>query len=110
MKYAGEDPASYIRKYTGRCPIIHLKDYIGQKEDGSTPYALIGVDEKEKKKTSAFEFRPVGYGCQDVKTILEAGIESGAEWFVVEQDQSVGRPPLEAAEMSIETLKQLGLE
>ena len=110
VKYAGEDPASYIRKYAGRCPIIHLKDYIGQKEDDSTPYALIGVDEKEKKKTPAFEFRPVGYGCQDVKSILEAGIKSGAQWFVVEQDQSIGRPPLEAAAMSIGTLKQLGLQ
>lgn len=109
VKYAGEDPAEYIRKYAGRCPIVHLKDYVGQKKDGSTPYALIGIDETEKKETVAFEFRPVGYGCQDVKSILEAGIESGAKWFIVEQDQSVGRAPLEAAEMSIGTLKQLGL-
>ena len=42
--------------------------------------------------------------------MLEAGIESGAEWFVVEQDMSVGRTPLEAAEMSIGTLKKLGLK
>ena len=109
VKYAGEEPATYIRKYAGRCPIIHLKDYVGQKEEGLTPYALIGLEEKEKKEAPAFEFRPVGYGCQDVKSILEAGIESEAEWFVVEQDQSVGRPPLEAAGMSIGTLKQLGL-
>lgn len=109
VKYAGEDPAAYIRKYAGRCPVIHLKDYVGRKEDGSTPYALIGIDENEKKETQAFAFRPVGYGCQNVKEIVEAGIESGAEWFVVEQDQSPERPPLEAAEMSIGTLKELGL-
>jgi len=110
VKYAGEDPAAYIRKYAGRCPVVHLKDYVGRKEDGSTPYALIGIDENEKKDTQAFEFRPVGYGCQNVAEVLEAGIESGAEWFVVEQDQSVGRTPLEAAEMSINTLKTLGLK
>ena len=110
MKYAGEDPAAYIRKYAGRCPVVHLKDFVGRKEEGSTPYALIGLDENEKKDTQAFEFRPVGYGCQNVEEVLKAGIESGAEWFVVEQDLSVGRTPLEAAEMSIGTLKKLGLK
>lgn len=109
VKYAGEDPAQYIRKYAGRCPVVHLKDYVGVK-GGATPYALIGLDENEKKETTAFEFRPVGHGCQDVKSVLEAGIESGAKWFVVEQDVSVGRTPLEAAQMSIDTLKALGLK
>lgn len=110
VKYAGEDPAAYIRKYAGRCPVVHLKDYVGRKQDGSTPYALIGIDENEKKDAQAFEFRPVGHGCQNVEEILLAGIESGAKWFVVEQDASVGRTPLEAAEMSIGTLKKLGLK
>ena len=41
---------------------------------------------------------------------MTAGIESGAEWFVVEQDSSIGRTPLEAAELSIGTLKKLGLK
>ena len=109
VKYAGEDPAAYIRKYAGRCPVIHLKDYVGRKGE-SAPYALIGIDENEKKDTQSFEFRPVGYGCQDVQSVVEAGIESGAKWFVVEQDMSVGRTPLEAAEMSIGTLKKLGLK
>ena len=110
VRYAGEDPAQFIRKYAGRCPVIHLKDYVGRKQDGSTPYALIGLDEHEKKDTQAFEFRPVGYGCQNVQQVLDAGIESGAKWFVVEQDMSVGRTPLEAAAMSIGTLKKLGLK
>ncbi len=109
VKYAGEDPAAYIRKYAGRCPVVHLKDYVGRK-GGATPYALIGIDENEKKDTQSFEFRPVGYGCQDVEAVLNAGIESGAKWFVVEQDMSVGHAPLEAAEMSIGTLKKLGLK
>ncbi|MEG0865155.1 MAG: sugar phosphate isomerase/epimerase [Clostridia bacterium] len=108
VKYAGEDPAAYIRKYAGRCPVVHLKDYVGTKGD-VTPYALIGIDENEKKATSAFEFRPVGYGCQDIEAVLLAGIESGAQWFVVEQDMSVGRTPLEAAALSIGTLQKLGL-
>ena len=110
VKYSGEDPAAYVRKYAGRCPIVHLKDYVGVK-GGKQPYALIQADGDATGADSdcAFEFRPVGYGCQDVKSILDAGIESGAKWFIVEQDLSLTRPPLEAAAMSIGTLKKLGL-
>jgi len=110
VKYAGENPADYIRKYAGRCPVVHLKDFVGRKQDGSTPYALIGIDENEKKDTQAFEFRPFGYGSQNVEEVVTAGIESGAKWFIIEQDMSIGRTPLEAAEMSIGTLKKIGLK
>ncbi len=107
VKYAGLDPAEYIRKYTGRCPVVHLKDYVGTKGDAS-PYALIGIDEHVKQPDTAFEFRPVGYGCQDFPQILKAGLEAGATCFVVEQDQSLGRTPLEAAAMSRDYLRSLG--
>ena len=111
VKYAGEDPAAYLRKYADRIPVVHLKDYVGRKpEDGSSPYALIGLDEDEKKDSQAFEFRPFGYGCQNPEEVVEAGLEGGAEWFIIEQDQSLGRSPLEAAELSIGTLKKIGLK
>ena len=62
------------------------------------------------EETGKFEFRPVGHGCQNVAEVVEASIEAGAKWFVVEQDLSVGRTPLEAAQMSIDTLKKIGLK
>lgn len=109
VKYAGEDPAAYIRRYAGRCPVVHLKDYVGEKGDAS-PYALIGQAGREREESkAAFEFRPFGYGVQDPEAIVRAGIESGAKWFVVEQDLSVGRTPLEAARMSLDTLRKLGI-
>ena len=104
VKYAGYDPCQYIRKYAGRCPIVHLKDYVGEKGEDS-PYALLSADGKDDKsngKKVRFEFKPVGYGCQDIPAIVRAGRESGAKWFIVEQDLSVGRTPLEAARMSAE--------
>ncbi len=110
VKYAGQDPAAYLRKYAGRCPVVHLKDYVGRKVEGKDPYALIGMNENEKRDTQAFEFRPFGYGCQNAQEVVEAGIESGAKWFIIEQDESVGRTPLEDAEMSIGTLKKIGLK
>ena len=115
VKYAGEDPAAYIRKYTGRAPIIHLKDYVGRKTEKS-PYALISADGSGKDDGTAanpadvaFEFRPVGYGCQDVPSLIEAGLEAGAGWFIVEQDQWYNRPALEAAKMSRDYLKSIGM-
>ncbi len=111
VRYAGENPAEYVKKYAGRCQIVHLKDYVGRKEAGKNPYALIGVDKDTANADEgvAFEFRPVGYGEQDVPSIIEAAQASGAEWFIVEQDMSIGRAPLEAAKMSIEYLRGLGL-
>ena len=34
----------------------------------------------------AFEYRPLGHGCQDMKAVTEAAIDAGAEWLIVEQD------------------------
>lgn len=102
IKYAGQDPAAYIRKYAGRCPVVHLKDFVGDRGEGS-PYALLSADGKDDASAGGaakFEFRPVGYGCQDIPGIVKAGVECGAQWFIVEQDLSVGRTPLAAAKMS----------
>ena len=111
VNYSGENPADYVRKYAGRAPIVHMKDFVGSR-GGAQPYALIkadGSDDGKNSDSTAFEFRPVGYGCQDVKAIVEAGLDAGAFCFVVEQDQWYDRTPFEAAKMSIDTLRKLGL-
>lgn len=109
VNVAGENPADYVRKYAGRCPVVHLKDFWRDEnqEDEGDLYELIGQEEKKKSSRRGFEFRPVGHGLQDMPAIITAAQESGAEWLVVEQDQSVGRPPLEAVQMSIEYLRGL---
>ncbi len=105
VKVAGEDPAEYIRKYAGRCPVVHLKDFSGEKS--SNMYNLIGLKESAKQ-TSTFEFRPVGYGKQDIPTVIRAAIDSGAEYLVVEQDSPVEQTSLEAVTMSRNYLRSLG--
>ena len=30
VNISGEDPAAYIRKYAGRAPVVHLKDFISR--------------------------------------------------------------------------------
>jgi len=107
-KFAGLNPAEYVLSYTGRAPIVHLKDFVGEKGD-KNPYALIGMaDDSAKAGEIKFEFRPVGYGCQDMKSVCEAAVQAGAGWLIVEQDNSDERPALEAAKMSREYLNSIG--
>ena len=106
VNVGGENPAGYVKKYAGRAPVVHLKDFVGSKSDDM--YELIGI---EKKVTAApkFELRPVGYGCQDWYNILKACEDAGTEWVVVEQDRpSMEKTPLESIELSRNYLKTLG--
>ncbi len=107
VNVGGENPAQYLRKYTGRAPVVHLKDFEGSKSEQM--YELIGLKSEEKKEVkNTFRFRPVGHGKQDFKSILEAVIDAGAEYVVVEQDQWYDTPALECAKMSRDYLKTLG--
>lgn len=101
VKVGGKDPVEFLKRFPGRAPTVHLKDYAGGKTDKM--YALIDCDDEEASKAATeFELRPVGYGCQDVKALLEAAEEVGAEWIIVEQDEpSKGMGRMECAEKSI---------
>ena len=109
VKYSGIEPTEYLKKYEGRSPVVHLKDFhIEGKQEGD-PYALIGLNENETKKSSAFEFRPLGNGVQDIPAIIATAKEVGSKWLVVEQDQpSMGKTPMECAATSMEYLKSIG--
>ena len=107
VNVGGENPADYIRKYSGRSPVVHLKDFNGEK--GEAMYELIGMDDKKPKRPSDFEFRPVGSGAQDFPAILAAAEDAGATWVVVEQDKpSMGLTPMESVAKSRDYLKTLG--
>lgn len=107
VNIGGENPADYIRKYAGRCPVVHLKDFFGTKSENM--YELIGIKSTAPKRPTDFEFRPVGSGMQDIPAILKASEESGATWVVVEQDNpSMGLTPMECIEKSINYLKSIG--
>lgn len=87
VKYAGIDPAEYVRKYKGRCPIVHLKDY-----NGGT-------------KGNDFSYKTVGSGVVDINGVIEAAKEADTEWLIVEQDNPEdGMTPMECAEKSAKFL------
>ncbi len=86
-RVSGEDPATYMKKYANRLPVVHLKDY-----SEGTP----------------FEFRAVGQGVQDMPSILAQAIAGGSEWVVVEQDRHTEFTALEDAHISRDYLRSLG--
>lgn len=101
----GVDPAAYLKKYTGRAHILHLKDFAGERTENM--YALIGQPLSNEAR-SAFQFRPVGYGKQNIRSILEAAEEAGVQWLVVEQDRPCcDKSPMECAKLSAEYLKNI---
>ena len=112
VKVAGEDPAAYVRKYSGRAPLVHLKDFFKKgTEKPANMYGLIGTDAEEvtTDDSAEFELRPLGYGVQDVPALLEASLEAGAEWVIVEQDSPAkGQTPMQSVRISRETLRRLG--
>ena len=80
--YAGADTLALLGRARGRCPLVHVKDF-SSREPGS--------------------FAPVGDGLVGYERVAPAAVEAGAEWLLVEQDETDG-PPLNAARRSFEAL------
>jgi len=113
VRYAGYDPAEYLLRYSGRSPVVHLKDFVCKNINAGSAYALIDNEGNEIKKQTReennFAFKPIGYGIQDIPAILKASEQASVEYVVLEQDASIDRPQMENAKMSREYLKKLGL-
>ncbi len=111
VNVAGVNPAEYINKYSGRSPVVHLKDFMKSGDKLGKLYDLIGIDEEEDaaQEEDTFSFMPVGHGVQDIPAILAASEDAGAEWVVVEQDSPAkGNTPVNSVTLSREYLKTLG--
>lgn len=112
VRYAGEDPCKYIEKYKGEVQVLHLKDFVCSENASGPVYGLIDENGEEQKPKSreenGFKFQPCGSGVQDFEKILETAEKCGTEYIIVEQDQSVERPAMEAVKMSRDYLKTLG--
>ena len=81
--YGGVDPLTLLRRAHGRCPLVHIKDFHGRERHA---------------------FAPVGDGAVGYERIAPAAIEAGAEWLLVEQDETDG-PSLDAARRSLAALR-----
>ena len=106
VKVGGEDPAEYLRKYSGRAPVLHLKDFVGQKSENM--YELIGIASTATERSEEFELRPLGKGVQDFPAILDAAKEAGTKWLVIEQDNpSLDMTPMQSIKVGIDYHKTI---
>lgn len=106
IQRGGENPVEFIKKYAGRIRLLHLKDYrIGEVKMSEGEFNL-------EKFMSAFnnivEFAEVGEGSLPVKECIEAGLEGGSEYFLIEQDATYGRDAFESLKISRDNLIKLG--
>ena len=107
----GENPVTFIKKYTGRIRLLHLKDYRiaeikipeglepGTKEFANAFFSSFG---------SIVQFAEVGEGSIPMKECIEAGLEGGSEYFLVEQDETYGCDRFESLKISRDNLVKLG--
>jgi sugar phosphate isomerase/epimerase len=94
ISVAGGDPAGFIRKLSGRVPLVHLKD----KEQGTA--------QRFNESVPRTAFKEVGNGVLDWPAILRAAAAAGAQHYFVEQDQTPG-DPIESLRQSYSYLSKL---
>ncbi len=111
VHYSGNDPIAYIEKYGEAEEVLHLKDFECTKLAGGPVYALIDAEGKAQggdKDSDGFEFRPVGYGRQNVPAIMKAAEDTAIKYVIVEQDNHPSGDALKDAKDSIDYLKSIG--
>ena len=108
IQRGGENPVEFIKKYSGRIRLLHLKDYrIGEVKMPEGP-----LDPKTFMAafTNVVEFAEVGEGTLPIKECIEAGLASGSEYFLIEQDTTYDRDPFDSLKISRDNLIKLGYE
>jgi sugar phosphate isomerase/epimerase len=97
LQFGGVDVCEYLNKLSGRCECIHLKDYRIESE-------------KDENGKISFKpnFAPVGDGVMNFQSIVAAAKESGAEYFLVEQDNApTFDDPFGEVERSIKYIREV---
>lgn len=110
----GENPVPFLKKYSGRVKLLHLKDYrvvpvsLPEAEPGDTPE--IAMKKWYDAFLGAVQFAEVGEGNLDFSAIIPAGLAAGSIYFIVEQDDTYGRDVYESLRISRDNLIKLGYE
>lgn len=90
IKVGGPDPSEWLKKYSGRCPLVHVKDF--------------------RRKADGVDLLALGEGEQDFPTLVKTAKECGAQWLVIEQDDHPYGTPMGDMKKSLNSLKELGKE
>lgn len=103
----GEDPVRVINRFAGRIRLLHLKDY-------RMAYPQVDVDAMRRQGVNpqylGIQFAEIGEGTLDIQGCIQAGLDGGSEYFLIEQDRTYHRTPLEALKISRDNLIAMGYE
>jgi sugar phosphate isomerase/epimerase len=80
----GQSPAKYVKKYAGRAPVVHLKDFGDGRRDTE-----------------------VGSGVVDYESVFAVAEDAGIQYFIVEQEEFASSS-LESAKLSLDYLRSRG--
>ncbi|GGM37970.1 sugar phosphate isomerase [Paraliobacillus quinghaiensis] len=107
IQRAGENPVKIIEQYRDRIALLHLKDYrIGKLDVGEEDLKDMG--QFFGKFTNLIEFAEVGEGNLDINAVIHAGLKSGAQYFLIEQDDTYGKDSFDCLKISGDNLRKLG--
>ena len=106
ISYGGVAPADFLKRYAGRVPVVHLKDYNLSQLPSKPMYQLLaeGYEKPEKRSLAGFSYAPVGFGVEHWEQAIAACRDAGAQYLVVEQDSSPN--PMQDAARSRTYLKE----
>jgi sugar phosphate isomerase/epimerase len=96
MIFAGRNPVDYFKKYPGRVPLIHVKDFQPKKNNAGAPMSeeMLGSE--------------LGRGTVDYKPILKAAKAGGLKHFFAEQEGPFSRmSQLKAAKVAYDYLHSI---
>jgi sugar phosphate isomerase/epimerase len=79
--FAGADPVALLRQYKNRIALVHLKD-----KDAQARASLV------ETAAAPTDFKELGAGVLDFRSILAAARETGVRHYFVEQDQTQSDP------------------
>lgn len=110
VQRGGMAPLDMLKAYTGVCKLIHVKDF------RVVPLPPEGNELLQKGDFAGFwdmfiklsQFAEVGAGNMNWPEILPAALEAGAEYFLIEQDETYGRDPFDCVRESREYLASIG--
>ena len=83
--HAGADPVAELAKTSGRCPLVHVKDFRSREDRDDVP---------------------IGDGAVGYDRVLPAALRAGVEWLVVEEDE-VEEPAFDAVARSLDAVRRL---
>lgn len=83
--HGGADPVAELAATSGRCPLVHVKDFRDRETRDDVP---------------------VGDGAVGYERVIPAALAAGVEWLVVEEDE-VAEPAYEQVGRSLQAVKRI---